>query len=56
MAELEREFVQRALKRSGGKVADAAKLIGVSRKGLFLKRKRWNMLDGGSREGLEPKK
>jgi transcriptional regulator with PAS, ATPase and Fis domain len=41
VAELEREFINRALAASGGKVTDAARFLGISRKGLFLKRKRW---------------
>ena len=37
---LERALIQRALKSCGGKVDDAAKLLGLSRKGLYLKRQR----------------
>lgn len=40
VAELERKFIEHALHASSGKVADAAQLLGVSRKGLFLKRRR----------------
>jgi len=37
---LERASIQRALKLCDGKVDDAAKLLGLSRKGLYLKRQR----------------
>ena len=37
---LERAAIQRALRLCGGKVDDAAKLLGLSRKGLYLKRQR----------------
>lgn len=43
--ELERAFVGRAMLASGGHVAEAAQLLGISRKGLFLKRRRWGHLD-----------
>ena len=38
---LERLMVRRALDRSRGRVEDASRLLGISRKGLFLKRRRW---------------
>jgi transcriptional regulator with PAS, ATPase and Fis domain len=38
--ELERRFIEHALETSSGRVADAAQLLGLSRKGLFLKRRR----------------
>jgi DNA-binding NtrC family response regulator len=38
--ELEKKFIERALDSSNGRVAEAAQLLGVSRKGLFLKRRR----------------
>ena len=40
VAELERKFIEHAMNASSGRVADAAHLLGVSRKGLFLKRRR----------------
>jgi DNA-binding NtrC family response regulator len=40
VAELERKFIEHALQTSSGRVADAAELLGLSRKGLFLKRRR----------------
>lgn len=43
--ELERNFVDRAMHASGGRVNEAAQLLGISRKGLFLKRRRWGYLD-----------
>jgi DNA-binding NtrC family response regulator len=41
--ELERAFITRAMNASNGRVAEAAQLLGLSRKGLFLKRRRWGM-------------
>ena len=38
--ELERKFIEQALHASSGRIADAAQLLGLSRKGLFLKRRR----------------
>ncbi len=38
---LERMMVQSALQRAKGRVEEAARLLGISRKGLFLKRRRW---------------
>jgi transcriptional regulator of acetoin/glycerol metabolism len=35
--------VVRALDRANGNYENAAKLLGISRKGLFLKRRRWGM-------------
>jgi len=43
--ELERAFIERAMHASGGRVAEAAQLLGISRKGLFLKRRRWGLVD-----------
>lgn len=43
--EIERAFIGRAMHASGGRVAEAAQLLGISRKGLFLKRRRWGYLD-----------
>ncbi len=40
---LERTMVQAALDRSKGRLEEAAKLLGISRKGLFLKRRRWGI-------------
>ena len=48
LEELERLFVGRAMQASGGRVAEAAQLLGISRKGLFLKRRRWGYLDEDS--------
>ena len=42
---LERSMIQRAMRITGGRVEDAAAMLGLSRKGLYLKR---------SRYGLEP--
>ena len=39
--ELEQTLVRHALEKSHGRVEGAARLLGISRKGLFLKRRRW---------------
>ena len=41
--ELEQTLVRHALEKSGGRVEEAARLLGISRKGLFLKRRRWGL-------------
>ncbi len=40
---IERMMVVRALDRAHGNYENAARLLGISRKGLFLKRRRWGM-------------
>jgi DNA-binding NtrC family response regulator len=40
---IERVMVRRALERAHGNYENAARLLGISRKGLFLKRRRWGM-------------
>lgn len=40
IADLERKFIEHALSTSHGRVTDAAERLGLSRKGLFLKRRR----------------
>jgi DNA-binding NtrC family response regulator len=40
---LEQMLVRYALERTRGRVEEAAKLLGISRKGLFLKRRRWGL-------------
>jgi len=40
---IERVMVIRALERAHGNYENAARLLGISRKGLFLKRRRWGM-------------
>jgi DNA-binding NtrC family response regulator len=40
---LEQMLVRRALERSHGRVEEAARMLGISRKGLFLKRRRWGL-------------
>ena len=42
---VERTMIQNAMRQSGGKVEEAARILGLSRKGLYLKR---------VRHGLEP--
>lgn len=38
--QLEEQFIAQAMHTTGGRVAEAAQLLGLSRKGLFLKRRR----------------
>lgn len=40
LADTERAFIERAMAQTRGRVTDAAQLLGISRKGLFLKRKK----------------
>jgi DNA-binding NtrC family response regulator len=40
---LEQTLVRHALQRSHGRVEEAARILGISRKGLFLKRRRWGL-------------
>ena len=40
---VEKTMVKAALDRSKGRLEEAAKLLGISRKGLFLKRRRWGV-------------
>jgi transcriptional regulator with PAS, ATPase and Fis domain len=42
--DLEQRFIEHALRASKGRVTDAAELLGLSRKGLFLKRRRRGMV------------
>jgi DNA-binding NtrC family response regulator/tetratricopeptide (TPR) repeat protein len=43
LATIERLMVRRALERADGRFEEAARLLGISRKGLFLKRRRWGV-------------
>lgn len=52
VSQVEEQFIERALGATGGRVTEAAQLLGLSRKGLFLKRRRRRMLtapDTGTR-------
>ena len=40
---LEQVMVRRALERAHGRVEEASRILGISRKGLFLKRRRWGL-------------
>lgn len=40
---IERVMIRRALERAHGNYENAARLLGISRKGLFLKRRRWGL-------------
>jgi DNA-binding NtrC family response regulator/tetratricopeptide (TPR) repeat protein len=44
-ADLETEMIKRALQQAGGRVSDAASALGISRKGLYLKRLRLGLTD-----------
>ena len=44
MNELEEKFIAHALQSTGGRVREAAQILGLSRKGLFLKRRRRGMV------------
>ena len=44
LGELEKRFIEHAMESAGGRVADAAQLLGISRKGLFLKRRRQGLV------------
>jgi DNA-binding NtrC family response regulator/tetratricopeptide (TPR) repeat protein len=43
--QLERTMLEHALSETNGRIADAAKRLGLSRKGLYLKRQRLGMLE-----------
>jgi len=36
-------MVKSALDKTHGRVEEAARILGISRKGLFLKRRRWGL-------------
>ncbi len=40
---VEQSMIRHALARAQGRVEEAARLLGISRKGLFLKRRRWGL-------------
>ncbi|MBI2221800.1 MAG: sigma-54-dependent Fis family transcriptional regulator [Acidobacteria bacterium] len=46
VSSLERTMIINALEATGGRVDEAARLLGISRKGLFLKRKRYGITGG----------
>jgi two-component system response regulator HupR/HoxA len=48
ITELEERFIEYAMQATGGRVSDAAQLLGISRKGLFLKRRRRGLLSAGA--------
>jgi DNA-binding NtrC family response regulator len=45
---VERSMIQYALKLTGGRLEDAAQRLGLSRKGLYLKRQRFGLSDTDS--------
>ena len=44
--ELEEQFIDHALASTGGRITEAAGILGLSRKGLFLKRRRRGLVGG----------
>jgi DNA-binding NtrC family response regulator len=44
--QLEEQFIDHALETTGGRVTEAAGILGLSRKGLFLKRRRRGLVGG----------
>ena len=48
-ADLESEMIKRALRQAGGRVSAAASSLGISRKGLYLKRLRLGITDANRR-------
>jgi DNA-binding NtrC family response regulator len=44
---LERAMIQRALRKCGGRLEETATLLGISRKGLYLKRLRYGLIEPG---------
>ena len=48
-AHLESEMIRHALRQAGGRVSAAASTLGISRKGLYLKRRRLGITDFGER-------
>lgn len=51
---VERTMIQNAMRLSQGRVEDAARMLGVSRKGLYLKRVRYGLEPPRMDENLEP--
>ncbi len=56
MEHLERSMIQYAMKLADGRVEDAAQLLGLSRKGLYLKRQRLRMDEAIDEEPIEKRK
>ena len=55
MEHVERTMVQYALKHAGGRLEDAAQMLGLSRKGLYLKRQRLGLVEPTADEAqLDP--
>jgi DNA-binding NtrC family response regulator len=49
---LEQAFIEHALRATGGRVTEAANLLGISRKGLFLKRRRRGLVPGSTSDDV----
>ena len=43
VSHLERTMIQYALKANGGRLEETAVMLGISRKGLYLKRQRYGL-------------
>ena len=50
---LERTMIQMAMKKCGGRMEETAALLGISRKGLYLKRQRYGFADNEPPEAAE---
>jgi DNA-binding NtrC family response regulator len=48
-ADLESEMIKHALRQAGGHMSAAASSLGISRKGLYLKRLRLGLIDFNER-------
>jgi len=44
---LERTMIQHALRKCGGRLEETATMLGISRKGLYLKRVRYGLIEPG---------
>ena len=51
IAHVERSMIKYAFEIAGDRPEDAARMLGLSRKGLYLKRQRLNMADASLRRG-----
>jgi DNA-binding NtrC family response regulator/tetratricopeptide (TPR) repeat protein len=51
---LESEMIKHALRQAGGRMSSAAATLGISRKGLYLKRQRLGLLDFSDTAHLSP--
>ena len=50
---LERTMIQHALRKCGGRLEETASMLGISRKGLYLKRVRYGLIEPGEEPAEE---